>query len=256
VGLGASTSGQSKVAAKCKPLVLLRATRALAEFSGSATDCRPRRPANPRTIPASYGRDAENEERQLADRECRSRHWRKDVRRLDWRHRVATARNGGITSSQRLTNSDTPPDVSSLKVVTCMSRVSSSACSSGKSRAGRETRRNAFRNRRVARHMTSVGARSRLRSQPRRANGLAAASRLASFSDGGGDRLRAGGARAASRASRTQSAVSYFESSWSRPPRPSSARRDRRRRRCTEVIGEVCRSLASGEGVVKTRRML
>src|SRR5947209_15785827 len=32
--------------------------------------------------------------------------------------------------------------------------------------------------------MTSVGARSRLRSQPRRANGLAAASRLASFSDG------------------------------------------------------------------------
>src|SRR5947209_12355960 len=104
--------------------------------------------------------------------------------------------------------------------------------------------------------MTSVGARSRLRSQPRRANGLAAASRLASFSDGGGDRLRAGGARAASRASRTQSAVSYFESSWSRPPRPSSARRDRRRRRCTEVIGEVCRSLASGEGVVKTRRML
>ena len=48
--------------------------------------------------------------------------------------------------------------------------------------------------------MTSVGARSRLRSQPRRANGLAAASRLASFSDGGGDRLRAGGARAASRA--------------------------------------------------------
>ena len=137
-----------------------------------------------------------------------------------------------------------------------MSRVSSSACSSGKSRAGRETRRNAFRNRRVARHMTSVGARSRLRSQPRRANGLAAASRLASFSDGGGDRLRAGGARAASRASRTQSAVSYFESSWSRPPRPSSARRDRRRRRCTEVIGEVCRSLASGERVVKTMAVI
>src|SRR5947209_18758969 len=46
--------------------------------------------------------------------------------------------------------------------------------------------------------MTSAGARSRLRSQPRRANGLAAASRLASFSDGvrndvGAGALKVGG---------------------------------------------------------------
>src|SRR2546428_12779548 len=40
--------------------------------------------------------------------------------------------------------------------------------------------------------MTSAGARSRLRSQPRRANGLAAASRLASFSDGVRNDLGAG----------------------------------------------------------------